>query len=286
MAVHANATKLANLFDPEVVGARIEKKLFSYMKFSPLATVFTDLEGRPGSTITLPYYNAIGSAEVVPEGTDVPIKKLTESTVPVSIHKIGLGVELTDEAVLSAYGDPVGQAADQIAKAIAAKVDDDLLGELAKIVNAQEKQDDDGKYLGKHITLTAAFKPDDVADALVQFGEDIDGAGQVIVVKPSIYATLRKSTSWIPNTEMGAAIIMSGVVGSIYGCQVVVSEKITTDIYIVRPGALATYVKRETNVEYDRDIIAKSNVITADKHFATYLQNADKAIKITLASGN
>lgn len=269
MAVNVNATKLADLFDPEVIGARLEKKLFKKIKFAPLATVYTNLEGRPGSTISLPYYNAIGAAEVVPEGTDVPIRKLTENTVPVSIHKIGIGVELTDEAVLSAYGDPVGEAVDQMAKAIGDKVDDDLLAELAKISGTM------------NYTLSAAFKADDVADALVKFGEDIDGAGQVLVVDAAGYNTLRKSASWIPNTEMGAEIIMSGVVGSIYGCQVVVSDKITTDYYIVRPGALAVYVKRETNVEYDRDIIAKSSVITADKHFATYLQNGDKAIKIT-----
>lgn len=285
MAANANATVLAGLFDPEVVGQRIEKKLFKYMKFAPLANVYTNLEGRPGSTVKLPFFNALsGGAAVVPEGQDIPIRKLTEDTVEVSIHKIGIGVEITDESVLSGYGDIAGEAIDQMTKSIAAKVDDDLLAEAAKVVNSTEKQEDDGKILGKHITLSATFKPDDVADALVQFGEDIDGAGQVIVVNPATYAILRKANDWIPNTEMGAAAIMSGVVGSIYGCQVVVSEKITSDLYIVRPGALAVYIKRETLVEADRDIVAKTTVITADKHFATYLQNPDKLIRITLAA--
>lgn len=283
MAVNTNATKLANLFDPEVVGARIDKKLFKFMRFAPLADVYTNLEGQPGSTIKLPFYNAIGEAEVVAEGTDIPIKKLTEDTVSVSIHKVGIGVELTDEALLSAYGDPAGEAIDQMAKSIAAKIDDDTLGELAKIVTQAEKQDKDGKVVGNHITLTATFKPDDVADALVKFGEDIDGEGQVIIVDAATYAILRKSSAWIPNTEIGASIIMSGVVGSIYGCQVVVSDKITDDLYIVRKGALAIYVKRETMIESDRDIVSKSTVITADKHFATYLKNVDKAIRITKA---
>ena len=32
MAVNVNATKLADLFDPEVIGARLEKKLFKKIK--------------------------------------------------------------------------------------------------------------------------------------------------------------------------------------------------------------------------------------------------------------
>lgn len=280
MALQTNATKLANLFDPEVVGARIEKKLFKNIKFAPLAQVYSNLVGSAGSTVTLPTYNKIGDAEVVAEGGAIPIKKLTEDTVEVSIHKVGIGVEFTDEALLSGYGDPLGEGLDQMGKAIADKVDDEVLAELAKIVTSAEKQDKDGKYVGNHITLTATFKPDDVADALVSFGEDIEGRA-VLIVDAAAYAILRKSTSWIPNTEMGANIIMSGVVGSIYGCQVVVSDKITTDYYIVRPGALAIYLKRDIMVETDRNIINKSTIVTADKHFVAYLLNSGLAIRIT-----
>lgn len=269
MAVSATATKIGNLVDPQVIGSMIDKKLINAIKFAPLAEVHADLVGRPGDTVSLPSYGYIGQAVTVTEGTDIPIKQLTATTTPVKVSKVGIGVELTDEAVLSGYGDPLGQSVYQIAKSIADKVDDDLVTAL------------DGNQTNV-VTLSAAFKPDDVADALVKFGEDVDEAGQVIVVDAAGYATLRKSTGWIPGTELGANIIMNGVVGSIYGCQVVVSDRVSTDYYIVRPGALAIYLKRDTMVETDRDIVAKSTVITADKHFASYLADPSKAIKITL----
>ena len=124
-------TYLANLFDPQVIGDRINQKLFDLIRFAPLADVHNNLVGRPGSTITLPYYNSIGVAQLIPEGTDIPISQLTESTKEVTIAKYGKGVQITDEAVLSAYGDPIGEAVDQIAKAIAQAVDNNILALMA-----------------------------------------------------------------------------------------------------------------------------------------------------------
>lgn len=271
MAFNANGTKLANLFDPEVIGDMIDKKLIDLIKLAPLAKVDTNLVGRPGDTITLPYFSYIGDADVVAEGADIDISQLVESTVSVTVSKIAKGAQLSDEAVLSGYGDPIGEVVKQIAMAIASKVDNDLMTAL------------NGNTQNVH-AISAAMNPDDIAEALVKFGEDIDGE-KTILVDAAGYATLRKANAWIPNTEIGANMILSGTVGMVHGCQVVVSNRVKTvanltNYNIVKPGALAIYLKRDTMVETDRDIINKSTVITADKHFATYLLDPSKAIKI------
>ena len=269
MAFPANGTKLANLFDPEVVGAMLEKKLYDDIKFTPIADVDTTLVGRPGSTLTLPFFNKLGGAAIdVAEGVDITINQLTESTVTATVKKIGTGFQITDEAMLSGYGDAMGNAISQMSKQLATKIDNDLLAELA---NATLKASKGG----------TSFVPDDVADALVLFGEDIQNDA-VLFVSPAVYAILRKSALWIPNTEVGASIIMSGVVGSIYGCQVVVSNKITNKLYIVRRGALKLIMKRGANVETDRDIINKSSVVTADVHYIAYFADATKAIELSI----
>ena len=73
----------------------------------------------------------------------------------------------------------------------------------------------------------------------------------------------------------------------VQGCQVVISNKLKEAnsheyAYIVKPGALRLFTKRNTLVESDRDIINKSTVITVDRHFAPYLYDASKAVKITV----
>ena len=77
-------------------------------------------------------------------------------------------------------------------------------------------------------------------------------------------------------------MIIRGTVGMIHGCQVVVSNKLTSAncSYIVKPGALAMYTKRDTLVETDRDIVNRSTVIVADRHFANYVLDTTKLIKM------
>lgn len=268
MALMTNATKLANLFDPQVVADTINAKLVDAIKFAPLCRIDTTLAGRAGSTITLPSYTYIGDAEDVAEGDDIPVGQLTQSEVEVKIKKAGKGVQVTDEAVLSGYGDPAGEAVSQIRTAIASKVDNDVLAVLGGIAE------------GMTHACAGRATPDDVADALVKFGEDIEG-DKVLLVSPATYAGIRKADDWCPASEISANLVIKGAVGMVHGCQVVVSNKLKNTAFIVKPNALALYLKRDTLVETDRDIVNKSTVMTADKHYVAYLYDASKAIKLT-----
>lgn len=268
------ATLLNNLVDPEVMGDLVEKKLVDAMKFAPLATIDNTLVGVPGSTITLPAYQYIGDASVLAENSELSLATLVASTVSVAIHKIAQGVELTDEAVLSGYGDPIGEAVDQITLAIAAGTDNAVLGVLGSIASTMT-------YETSASTVDPADT--DIADALELFGEDIDGV-KVVLVAPAVYTAMRKNTNtWVPASEVAAEIAVRGIVGEYQGCQVMVSNKLKTskNIYIVKPGALRIFLKRGTFIETDRDILKFSTVITGSKHFAAYLYDASKAIKIT-----
>lgn len=271
----ANGTKLANLINPQVLADMIDKKLTDYIKFAPLAVIDNTLVGRPGDTLTLPSWDYIGDASAVDEAADIPIAQMVKSTATATVHKIGKGVELTDEAVLSGYGDPVGEAVSQLALSIGSGEDNEMLATLRNIDAGMTKT-----FSG---TTPSA---DDIADALELFGEDIEGE-KVILVSPATYTALRKVDDWCPVSDIAANLIIKGAVGMIHGCQVVISNKLaknnnvtSNDAYIVKPGALRIITKRGTLVETDRDIIAKFTVITADKHFVTYLYDESKAIKL------
>ena len=79
---------------------------------------------------------------------------------------------------------------------------------------------------------------------------------------------------------------MSGVVGTIFGMQVVLSNRLTArnEAYIVKPGALRIVMKRNTLVEFDRDILSEMNYIKASKLFAPYVYDKTKIIKLTVTN--
>ena len=265
-------TKLTNLMNPEVMGDWVSEHLEKEMKFSPLCRVDFTLAGRAGDTVTVPKYAYIGDAGEVAEGDAITISQLTASSEAVTVKKAGNGVELTDEALLSGYGDPLGEAGMQLTLSIAGKVDGDVLAALTKI--------------GAEMTYTASesISADVIADALVKLGEK-EGGEKVLVVAPAQLAQLRKSEGWLKATDVGAMRLVSGAVGMIHGCQVIVSDKITASggnftNYIVMPGALVLFLKKDTEVESQRDIVHKSTVVTADKYYAVYLANESKAVKL------
>ena len=324
MAASANATMLAQLIDPQVLADYIDLKLIDKIRLSPLATIDRTLEGRDGDELTLPAYAPfIGSAPIVGEGQDIPIAKLGTTTKRVKVTKIGKGVEITDEALLSGYQN---NAADEATREILLAIND---GVERRLLDAM-----DGVSSLTHTISAATNASDGIADALTKFGEDIDGE-KVLLIDPKFYARLRKSNLWIPNTEIGANILIRGTVGMVHGCQVALTNRLsapvhyalTSDVainssktyytfdavtnvytavaepavadiatyyeksvgdgdtaYIVKPGALRIYMKRDTLVEVDRDIIAQTNFIVGSKLFAPYVYDESKIIKITLGS--
>lgn len=266
-------TKLSNLVDPQVMADAISAELPEAIKFAPLARIDTTLKETAGSSITLSRFSYIGDAQNVAEGEAIPIELLNATSTSEKVLKSGIGVKLTDESLLSGYGDPEGEAKEQLKLSISNKLDNDCMAALNKI-KAPMILD----------ASTDEINPDAISEALVKFGEAIDDP-MVLIIAPKQLASLRRSIEFTKAGDLGDNILMTGVIGSIYGCQIIVSGKIkaATDKftnYIVKPGALAIYMKKEVEVEMARDIEHKLTVITADQHYVVGLENESKAIKL------
>ena len=123
-------TMMSNVVNPEVMGDMISAKVEAMLKVTKYAKVDTTLQGSAGDTKTVPSWNYIGDAEDVAEGAEVDLTAMTASTKTFTIKKAMKAVGITQEAVNSAHGNIIGETETQLAKAIAGKVDSDVLAAL------------------------------------------------------------------------------------------------------------------------------------------------------------
>ena len=262
-------TNLAQLLDPQVIGEFLDVKLIDAIKLSPLVEIDRTLEGRPGSKLTLPKFGYVGDAKDLAEGGELTFDQLTETTVEVAVKKVAKGVKITDEAVLSGYGDPVNEIGKQLLMAVASKVEADLY---------------DAVKTGSTAKVTAtAFAKENIIDMKAKFGEDIEEA-MYLFVNPADYANLCKDKDFVQIAQ-GARVI-DGQVGMLYGVNIVVANRVEVGKpFLMKAGALSLIMKRNVMVEMDRDMAHFSTAFAVSDHYVAYLKYADRIVKFETTPG-
>ena len=275
-------TKIENLVNPQVMGDMVAAKLPKKLRVAPFATIDRTLVGVPGNTITVPSYTYIGDAEDVNEGVEAGVVTLGTSTKTATIKKAMKAVELTDEAVLSGYGDPVGNAENQLALAVASKIDNDALDALLA-TNTR-----------KYDSKTKAISYDVIVDAIDLFEEEIN-TEKVMFVNPKQVTTLRKDPNFISADKYPANVIMTGEIGTIANTRIVPTKKVkldTTSAFYTCPiiklthddeteqdtAALTVYLKRDPNVEVDRKSLKRTTEISIDEFYTVAVSDDSKVV--------
>ena len=272
-------TMIADLINPQVMADMISAKVPQKLVVAPFAKVDTTLQGVPGNTITVPQYAYIGDATDIAEGVAAETVKLQTSVTTATVKKAMKAVELTDEAVLSGYGNPVGETNNQLAKAIASKVDSDAMTALQGAQLIYDGSAAQIKYTG-------------VVDAIDLFNEEVN-SDKVIFVHPKQVTQLRKDSDFISADKYTGNVVMTGEIGKIANCRVVPSKKVklADGVYhcpIVKlnndaeaeedAAALTVYLKRDTNLETERVTLARKTDISVDKHYTVALSNTSKVV--------
>ena len=257
-----NQTKLANLIDPEVMAPMISAKLQSAIVATPFAKIDTTLVGQPGSTITVPKYAFIGDAEDLAEGADALESRLIATPANYTVKKAVKQVRLTDEAVLSGYGNPVGETNNQLGLALASKVDQDVMDELKGATLVADKTAGVISYNG-------------IVEAIDLFQEE-ENVEKVMFISPSQVSTLRKDSNFISNDKYNNNVIMRGEIGMVANTRIVPSKKINKVEYDIVPSTttgatkvttsnIATYQgKTKVPVKVDDYVLAASTAYFAN----------------------
>jgi N4-gp56 family major capsid protein len=277
---------LNDIINPQVMGDMIEAKIPHMLKFTPFAKVDTTLVGVPGDTKTVPSWNFIGAAEDVAEGAEIGTKKLTASTATFSVKKAMQSVGITQESINSGLGDPVGAAESQLAKAIAVKLDADI---LAALLTAEQAYDGSA----------AVIKYAGVVDAVGVLAEE-EITDKVLFVNPAQVTALRKDSEFMDKNKYGNDVMVSGEIGMIAGCRIVPTNQVVLNdgkyvcpLVKLEPAsaeteyteselpAVTVFMKKDTQVDHEWFPKSQTHDITAAKYYGAALTNASKVVLAT-----
>lgn len=277
-------TTMANMINPEVMGDMIDAKIEALLKITPYAKVDTTLVGVAGDTKTVPSWNYIGDAVDVAEGAEVDLTAMSAGTKTFTIKKAMKAVGISQEAVNSGLGNPIGQAEKQLAKSIAGKVDADVLA--AVLTSSIESGDGSAKigYAG-------------IVDAAGMFDEE-EMTDKVMFVAPEQVTTLRKDADFISADKYNNNVMMSGEIGMVGGVRVIPSKKIKADesgVYTcplikVEPESAETdytedelpavtiFLKKDTQTDAEWKPRTQTHEITTAKYYGVALTNEAKVV--------
>ena len=280
MADLTKVTTLVNgdVFDPEVVSDMINAKVEKKAAMKGYVKVNTDLQGVPGSEVTIPRWGYIGEAVDLEEGQPIDSTKMAFTTAQYGIKKIGKGVMLTDEAQLCGYGNPMGTATAQIAMSIDEKLDNDQVAVMYESHNIVDAS-------------SATIKYSAIVDGVDMFGEEEDSA-KVIFIHSKQKTQLRKDNDFLSADKFQPGVLRDGVIGRIAGCDVRVSNKVKLEdgVYfnpIVKlnndaeteddMAAITYFLKRGNLVEHKRHV-GVGDEIVCTAHGMPALTNEAKVV--------
>ena len=257
-------TTTSNVIIPEVLAAMISAEIPGQLALagSDAVTVLDNLKGGPGNTIKIPRWGTIGDFTEVAEGNAMPVVNIAATAATATVKKFARGVEVTDEALLASYDDPLKEVARQFARYAARAADRELItaAEASTLLH----------------TASATITLNDIIDAIGKWNDaSVNISG--LVVHSKVYRDLIKLAEFKTLTQKADLVIEKGVVGMVYGVPIRVSDAITTvagspNTYrnlLLKKSALGLWYQRNMNVETERDTIKRTTVITADSIFAT-----------------
>ena len=269
----STSTTLDDLFANIIAQARFTAEEQSLML--GLVTQY-NIAGQAGKTIQVPKYPAIAAGDLT-EGTDMSSTTVSTSSVSVTVGEVGAQVVLTDLAAMGA-GNPADELGTVLGNAIATKIDTDLIalfdGFSTSIGAAAEE-----------FTATDLFKA-----AATLRANKVTGVINAVVHPFQAYNMKASLTNTFANPNGGDLqneAMRNGYVGTIAGIDVYESANVAVDgsddavAAVFSPEALAIALKRDFNLEVQRDASLRANELNATAVYGVAELDDSYGVKIT-----
>ena len=126
-----------------------------------------------------------------------------------------------------------------------------------------------------------ALSYDVIVDAISELNVE-DESGIFIVIPNAWKASLRKDADY-KSAQMGE-VIYNGQVGTICGIPVIATKALTDKAYVMTKEAVTLFMKKDVEVEQERDADTRKNSIYLRDCYICALTDATKACKISEAA--
>ncbi len=250
------------LFENKVIEAKATDLLKTKINARSLMTIDTSLTEAEGVTKTINVYTYTGKVEKLADGA--------KNTTRGSLAYVGTDYKVQRAQQVFDYSDSdymkdsnvVDMSLEGANALMANEMTSDFYNECAKAALSHE---------------VATFGYEGIVDAIAKL--NIEDESKLFVVIPTAWkAEIRKDEDY-KNARMGE-VVYGGQVGTIAGIPVIATNALEDEAYVMTAEAVKLFMKKDVEVEQDRDIETKVNTIVLATYYICALVNNNKICKI------
>ena len=259
------------IFNNKVIEAKAKDLLTTAVNTRSLMTIDNSLTANAGMTKTINVYTYSGEAEELSAGVGNTASKrgsITYTGTDYTVKMVQQAFDYLDEDFMkdNTIVDNMLKGANQV---MVNKMTADFITECAKATLTQT------------FTKGSTISYDVIVDAISKLNLE-DESGVFIVIPNAWKAALRKDADY-KAARMGE-VVYNGQVGTIAGIPVIATKALTTAAYVMTNEAVKLFMKKDVEVEQDRDADKRKNSVYLRSAYICALVDTTKICKVNEAA--
>jgi hypothetical protein len=248
------------VFNNKIIEAKAKDLLTTAVNTRNLMTVDNTLAQEAGMTKTINVYNYTGEAEELGVGEGNSTRGAVSYTgTDYTVKLVQQAFDYADEDFMK-DNNVVDMGVKGATQLMTNKMTADFFAEAEKAT----------------LSHTGAISYDTIVDAIAKLNIE-DESNLFVVISPDQKAALRKDPDYVA-ARMGE-VVYNGQVGTVAGIPVIVS-KAATNAYVMSKDAVKLFIKKDVEVEQERDADKRKNSIYLRAAYICALVDATKICKI------
>lgn len=249
----------------KVIEAKAKDLLNTSVNTRSLMTIDNELAQEAGMTKTINVYSYSGAAEEVGVGEGNSNRgSISYTSKDYTVKTVQQVFDYFDEDFMKdpTIVDSMLKGANQV---MVNKMNSDFFGECAKASLS-------------HSLEGAELSYDGIVDGIAKL--NVEDESRCFVLIPNTWkADLRKDPDY-KAARMGE-VVYNGQVGTVAGLPVIATKALTDAAYIATPEAVKLFLKKDVEIEQERDGEKRQNTVIERAYYICALEDATKIVKIS-----